>query len=673
VKLRSHVPAVLALAFISSAAIAADDEIVVTGQGLGGSPGDAAYDIVAIDRDRLTMSASGRMEDVLRDAAGFEQFRRSDSRSAHPTSQGATLRGLGGNASTRALILLDGVPMVDPFGGWVGWAGLDPARIGHVRVTRGGGSGVFGPGALAGTIELSSLTPDEAPGLIAGFSYGSRDSIDGEASLTQRLGGGFAILSAGYARGDGFTPIVADSRGPIDRPAFYEQSRASARAVFPVGTETELQTSGSFLLDRRDRGVPFTGNANLALDASVRLVGKGVWGWEATGWLQQREFSSGFASIGAGRATVSESLDQYRVPATGEGGRFEVRPPLGSAVVLRTGGDVRHVDGRTQEFVLSSNVHRKAGGEQTVAGGFADLSVEPSPALTLTASGRIDRWSLDHGFRSEYNRATGAAIVANTLGYADRSGTEPTARAGIAWKAAGAVTLRAAAYTGWRLPTLNELYRPFRAGNDTTNANPALDPERVKGVEAGAAYQPLPGWRLGVTGFWNRLDNAIANVTDAGSATVRTRRNLDAIRSRGIEVDASAVIADWRLAASWSHVDARVSGSGLAAALDGLRPAQTPRDQASAALEWGRPGRLRLGTTLRYVGRQYEDDLNSRSLDDALTVDAVAALPVGHGLTVELRGENIADAEVQATVGADGVVERATPRTVWIGFRYALR
>jgi vitamin B12 transporter len=119
VKLRSHVPAVLALAFISSAAIAADDEIVVTGQGLGGSPGDAAYDIVAIDRDRLTMSASGRMEDVLRDAAGFEQFRRSDSRSAHPTSQGATLRGLGGNASTRALILLDGVPMVDPFGGWV--------------------------------------------------------------------------------------------------------------------------------------------------------------------------------------------------------------------------------------------------------------------------------------------------------------------------------------------------------------------------------------------------------------------------------------------------------------------------------------------------------------------------------------------------------------------------
>jgi len=659
---------------MARAGIGDGGDIVVTGQGLGGTAGDAAYDLVSIDRDRLTLSASGRMEDVLRDAAGFQQFRRSDARSAHPTSQGATLRGLGGNASARALILLDGVPMVDPFGGWVSWAALDPARIGHVRVMRGGGSGVYGAGALAGTIEMSSLSPDQADRASLGISYGSRNALDVDAGVSARLGGGFAMLSGGYARGDGFVPVVAEQRGPVDEPARYEQSRFAARAVLPIGADTELQTNGAFLLDRRNRGLPFTGNSNLGVDTSLRLVGRGRWGWEATGWLQVREFSSGFASAIAGRTAASPSLDQYNVPATGTGARFEIRPPLGKAVALRIGGDARHVVGRTEELVLSTAVQRKAGGEQTIYGAFADGNVEPVAGLTLTAGGRIDHWSLDDGAISEIVRATGQSN-ANSRGFADRSGDEGTARAGIAWKPVGTLTLRAATYTGWRLPTLNELYRPFRVGSDLTRANEALDPERLKGVDVGAEYRPLPGWRLGATLFWNRLDDAIANVTTAvtSAGTTRQRQNLDAIRSRGVEIDASARLGEWLFGFGYAHVDARVRASGTAITLNGLRPAQTPRDQASASAEWNRPGAFRLATTLRYIARQYDDDQNLRSLNDAFTVDAVALVPIGHGFTAELRAENLGNVRVEAGVSSDGIVERATPRSVTIGLRYALR
>ena len=657
-------------ASVSAPAFADAGDIIVTGQGLGGAPGDAAYDVISIDRARLEMSASGRMEDVLRDAAGFQQFRRSDSRSAHPTSQGATVRGLGGNASTRALILLDGVPMIDPFGGWVSWAALDPARIGHVRVTRGGGSGVYGAGALAGTIELSSIGPEQARAVDLGAAYGSRESIDADAMVTARLGGGFAMLSGGFARGDGFTPVVAEDRGPIDRPARYKQSRVAARAVVPVDSQTELQVNGSFLLDQRDRGVPFTGNSNLAVDSSVRLVGRGRWGWEATSWLQHREFSSGFASIGPGRATVSQSLDQYNVPANGLGARFEVRPPLGDKATIRLGGDVRHVVGRTQERVISTNANRVAGGNQTIYGGFADVSLVPLDGLTLTASGRIDRWQLRDGRRTEISRATGAPIAANSAVYPDRSGTEATGRGGLAWNPVGSVTLRGAAYTGWRLPTLNELYRPFRAGLVSTIANPMLEPERVKGVEGGVDYHPLPGWRLGATFFWNRLDDAVSNVTIAPNT--QQRRNVDAIRSRGVEIDGLATLGKFRLLASYAHIDPRVRASGAALALNGRRPAQTPRDQGSASLEWNRPGFARLGATLRYIGRQFEDDQNSRTLRDAITFDAVASVPVGKGFTAEVRGENLGNKRVEATVGADGTVERATPRTLWAALRYAM-
>ncbi len=96
-----------------------DAPIVVVGSGLAQRPGDKAFDDVTIAPARSAASASDRLESVLGDVAGLQQFRRSDSRSANPTSQGISLRGIGGNASSRALLVLDGVPQADPFGGWV--------------------------------------------------------------------------------------------------------------------------------------------------------------------------------------------------------------------------------------------------------------------------------------------------------------------------------------------------------------------------------------------------------------------------------------------------------------------------------------------------------------------------------------------------------------------------
>jgi outer membrane receptor protein involved in Fe transport len=175
--------------------------------------------------------------------------------------------------------------------------------------------------------------------------------------------------------------------------------------------------------------------------------------------------------------------------------------------------------------------------------------------------------------------------------------------------------------------------------------------------------------------FWNRLDHAIANVTIASTpaSTTRQRQNIDAIRSCGVEVDARAQLGEWLFGLGYSHVDARVRASGTASGLNGLRPAQTPRDQASASAEWNRPGLFRLGTTVRYVARQYEDDQNLRVLRNALTVDAVAIMPVGQGFSIELRGENLGNVQVDAGISADNIIERATPRSLTIGLRYALR
>jgi outer membrane receptor protein involved in Fe transport len=426
------------------AAYAQEQAVVVTGRGLDVAPGDAAYDISTIGRDRLGHSASNRLEDVLRDIPGFQQFRRSDSRTANPTSQGATLRALGGNASSRALLLLDGVPQTDPFGGWISWPAYDPRRLGRIRVTRGGGSGVNGPGALAGTIELESADPDDVAGLAAGLNYGGRDSIDAYAGYGARLGEGFVSLSAAYARGDGFTPVVARQRGPADRPSPYEQASLAARAVEPVTDTAELQANVSGFTDERERGIAFSAIDTHGADASLRLVGRGRFPFSALAYVQVRDFSNQFASVNAARTAATLTLDQYSVPSTGIGARFELRPRLGPAR-LRLGGDWRDTQGRTQELFQyvdgAPNRGRVAGGRTRTLGAFAEASLETGP-LTLTGGARLDHWRITDGVLRERLLATGSP--ATDTAFPDRSGWAPTARAGLAVRASQALTLRAA-------------------------------------------------------------------------------------------------------------------------------------------------------------------------------------------------------------------------------------
>lgn len=649
-------------------------DIVVTGT-LPESRGNASYSVTRVYLD----NASNRLETALSQAAGLQQFRRSDARSANPTSQGVTLRGLGGNASSRALLVLDDVPQADPFGGWISWPGYDALQLGNVSVKRGAGQVASGAGALAGVIELDSL--QNLNRLVGSVAYGSRNSFDAKASVLRKLGDGSVSVSGSYARGDGFTPIIASQRGTVDRPAAYEQGGIAIRAVAPLSDNTELQAGMRAFTDDRDRGFDFSDNQNSGVDASLRLVNRtpGGWQWSALGYVQIREFANRFGAIGAGRNSVSLTLDQFSVPSTGLGARVEVRPPLGDTAELRIGGDWRRTIGETNENFfftgLTPGRSRRAGGESDTFGLFAEASSEPVEQLTLTAGARADRWSIAGGFRKEVN--IGGTVRSDDV-FADRSGWEGTGRAGFAYQANVALQLRGAAYVGWRLPTLNELYRPFRVGADATAANELLAPERLKGAEIGVDIES-GDFQFGATAFANKLDNAIANVGlgvgpanfpgvgfVAAGGVYRQRQNLDAIDSKGVELDASYAVRDFTLSAGYAYVDAKVEASGAAVALDGLRPAQVPRHFANIGASYDGDA-LSANVNARYVGGQFEDDTNSRRLASAFTLDAGVGYRVGEKFRLELRAENLFDARVEAAIGSDGVIERATPRTIWAG------
>lgn len=663
-----YIASALAIALASSPAFAEEGpggEIVVSGKGLEATPGTPAYSSIEIDRDAIVSSASGRIEDVLTSVAGFQQFRRSDSRSSNPSAQGVTLRALGGNATSRALVLLDGVPMVDPFFGYVPLTALAPDGLAAIRVTRGGGSGPFGAGALSGTIELESAGPDTL-GLVSAQVLGSqRGETEASASTAPRLGEGFVVVSGRWDRGKGFWTTPTAQRAPASVRARYESWSTAVRAVAPMSDTVELQSRISVYRD--DRVLRFRGadTSTEGEDASLRLVGRGAWQFDALAYFQSRNFSNVVVSATSFRPT----LDQFDTPAQGVGGKFELRPPVGEGHVLRLGVDWRRLSGTMNENALNATTgvvtaRRRAGGVNTDLGFYAENDLTLGPVV-LTGGLRADRTVIADGYFEVRN---GAGVLTSRSDYATQSDWTVTWRGGALLHATEAVTLRAAAYSGLRQPTLNELYRPFTVFPVTTQANAALRNERQKGFEAGIDLAPAKGVRISVTGFDNRIENAIANVTIG--TNLRQRRNVSEIRARGIEGSAHAEIGILRFDGSLAWTDAEVR-NGAGSDLTGKRPAQTPRIAASGTLALVPAAGWQIAATLRHVGLQYEDDLQRDSLPAATTLDLFAQVPLMAGASLVLRGENLFDEEI-VTRNSGGTIDLGNPRTLWAGVRFTM-
>jgi outer membrane receptor protein involved in Fe transport len=666
----------------------APETIVVRASRLQDAPVSRVVSAAVLGQDRLQALPGAALDDVLRGEAGFQLFRRTPSPTANPTVQGPTLRSLGGNAAGRALVTLDGVPQDDPFGGWVAWGTLDPNQLARIVVVRGGGAGAFGAGALAGVIALDSLALSERPRVRADVAIGLRGALDAATAARVDLGNGALGVRARWTETDGHFPIERARRGPVDRRLSARTRVAEAQGQWPVGDGAILSTGLRAFDDDRINGLALTPNAADGFDGNLRLVRDGAadgWSYEALVYGKKRRFESGFAAVNATRTSATPSLDQFDVPAHGFGGKLEVRPPLPVGLTAQLGLDARAARGETRErfrFLGDRFTRlREAGGAQRTFGLFAEGSVQWRERWTAVAGLRLDDWRQYDGARSERDRESGLALLDTR--FAPRKGRVFTGRAGLAYEAAPGWTARAFAYRGFRLPTLNELYRPFRVGNDVTEANALLRPERLTGFDIGLARQNAEGVSLDVTMFVNRIEDAVANVTIGrgpgvfpvvgflpAGGVLRQRDNLGSVRAIGVEVRGA-----WPLSSvlsidfSYAYTATRIREAPVAA-LVGKRLAQSPRHSASAGLDMSPTSNFRLFVRGRALAAQFDDDENERRLRPAFVVDAGARWEPAAHWAVSLTAENLFDARVETARSGDGLLAFGPPLHLRLGLAY---
>jgi outer membrane receptor protein involved in Fe transport len=643
--------------------------------------GNDAFSVLTIDSTQL--KDTDRLDTALEQVPGLSLFRRDICLSANPTTQGVSLRSIAPSGAGRALVTLDGVPQNDPFGGWVFWCALPNEDIDSAQVVRGAGAGPYGSGALTGVINLAEradtgITANASAGELGYRRIGASGGTDiGDLRLTG---------SASALSDDGWIPVHPPQAGAADNDVTVNAKNVSLRLDTRPDSLTLISARASYYDESRHSGLVNAASSAKGETASL-TVAHGEQpdeiGWRLQGWFRNSGFTNTSVSVAPGRVSTTPTNDQYATPAIGWGFNGALRGAV-DWLDWEIGADARGTHGQSDEHFTFTAGHfvngRFSGGDNFVGGIYVETAAHSGPWL-LTLGVRADDVESSHGHVIQKTLATN--VVTLNQQFASKHSIIPTARVGARYEFTNGLYLRTAAYEGFRAPTLNELYRGFRLGNNFTLANPALVPEKLYGLEGGVGGE-MGAFKWDATYFYNQLHGAISNVTinhgpgvfpvagflPAGGLLIQ-RENVGNIDSHGVETEASWQAGPtllFRIAGDF--INARVNGGTANPALDGKRPAQAPAITITGGFDAVLISNVTASANLRYESVRWADDQNTLRLPPAITFNAKLAWVFAPSWSVFVAGDNIFNANVATTKAADGTVSYGEPRMLYAGLSF---
>ena len=662
-------------------------ELVVTATRTTRRIDQVPANVTVLSRRDFGTSTAQTVPALLSRVPGFAARDYQHPLTASPSRSAPSFRGLGNSSAGRTLVLYDGVPLNEPFGGAVHWARLPLALVDRVEVVRGGGSMVWGSRSLGGVINILTRPPGPTR-LDLELEGGDRSTFRGAANMTARQGP-FSITAAGSAgESDGFRTIRPDLAGPIDVPTRTSHQMVLGKVGVDLSPAVHAYLAGNYLHEWHQGPTPTdSGPATVGeVRGGVRVVTRRTGVLTFAGYANHRSDLVISTNVAADRA--SETVRAYlRSPSDGVGMSAQWSQSAG-AHELSIGTDWSLGKGKSREdFGLSQGVltrQRISDGRQLLGGVFLQDSWQPAPRWRLLGAIRFDLVRNSDGRRLETNLTSGAVLLDTT--YATEASTRISFNAGVRREATSWLAWRASVYQGFRAATLSEMFRPNRGtgrGN-ITESNPALRPEHLIGAEIGADLTLDEDLLLRLGGFWNRVHDAVVDVT-VGVAIAdgeviepcgailkdqvcRQRRNVASLRTAGLETEIEYHPApEWSLWGSYTYNPTRVTAPGQP--MDGKRARGSTRHVATAFVTWENPRLLGVSVEGRYVGTRYDDDLNTLELGDFAVMGLRLNRRLGSQVSAYLKIENLFDTQFEVTRSTTGIVEIGGPRWALAGIR----
>jgi outer membrane receptor protein involved in Fe transport len=621
--------------------------------------GATANTTSTLSAEDLTQYPALTLDERLRQHAGFELFRRSSTWVANPTSEGISLRGLGSTAASRTLVLSSGVPLNDPFGGWIHWTEFPPETIETVTLASGGGSDLYGSSALGGVIDVVNAVPTER--LFAAELAGASEhtsNLSARADTRQR---DFHELFAGQSfRTGGYTTTAPAVRGKVDIPSnvHFENGRLELdRALDRTPSPTSRAfLVGNILNEARSNGTPDQTN------------GTRLWryilgdDWQARGTLADRlngrirlfgsdeAYRQTFSSINATRS--AEVLTRLQHVRTQELGASTDAAYHLTHLAFIAGADLRDLRATDLENPVTSGVVsgiQDTSARQRFFGAFAEALANRGP------------WSAAFSLRGDYATNLSTRTLTQigsgpqtTTPLPNRAENILSPRLGLVRQLPHSVALHASGFRAFRTPTMNELYRTGQVGSQTTLANSSLVSERATGAEAGATYSSA---RVAAqaTWFFTEINRPVSAVLLSSTATTETlqRENLGQIQSQGVEL-AAQLQPTRTLSADLGYQYAHATVTNFTPpptppqpSLVGLWIPQVPRHTATAQLRFHPAGRFQATLAARETGHAFDDSSNLYKLHAFFVLDAYAEAHLTPHLTPYIAFQNLLNRAVE--------------------------
>jgi outer membrane receptor protein involved in Fe transport len=258
------------------------------------------------------------LDDQLRIIPGFSLLRRTSGVVASATTQGVSLRGLGLAGPSRTLVLWDGIPLNDPYGGWINWTRVSPENVSEVDVARGATSSIFGNLAMSGTVTLFSR-PEEKNLIDLSQEGGTQGTLMSHGTYSW-LGKnvGFSLDGRGYIT-DGYYVVPSVLRGPVDAHAFnrfvagsprFDWFKGENRFFFKADVLEEYRKLGTLIPQESTSLGEFSGHYSREMRHDTFSI---------VGYYEKEDWSAKYSTINQPR-TVETLVDIQYVPSQGAGG-----------------------------------------------------------------------------------------------------------------------------------------------------------------------------------------------------------------------------------------------------------------------------------------------------------------------------------------------------------------
>jgi vitamin B12 transporter len=585
------------------------DTVVVTATRIPTPEEQIASSITVVTADDIAARQLQSLPDVLKDVPGLNLVQ-----TGGPGGQTSVF--MRGTNSNHTKVLVDGIDVSDPSnpGGAFDFGQFLTQDIQKVEILRGPQSGLYGSDAIGGVINIITKSGSGPAQFNAGVEAGSFDTFNQTGGVSGSLDGFHYAANVEHFH-SGETPVtpldlLAPGEQRIDD--YYDNFTASTKLGFDVTdsfdvglvaryTDTHLRLTGenedNFPLDFPDSAQSENNTLQTYARATAHLLA-------FAGVLEQ--------TLGLAYSSIKSSDFAPEIPrsdAFGERVKFDWQG------IVKLAADQKLVLGAEHE---RDEITAPISASTSIDSGYAELQSSFGDRLFDTVSVRYDD-NDRFGGKATYRFAPAYLIT--------ETGTK----------------LKASIGTGFKAPTLNQLFQSFP--DFDFFANPNLKPESSVGWDLGVE-QALAADRLrfGATYFHNNIKNLIAD-----NADFTTEINVGRAVTQGVEsfVAYQPIQAlTFRLDYTYTEAMDEIADQEL------LR---RPKHKGSLNAAWQATNRLSVNATVlsvsSWVDGNRDFSIPRLNAPPYTTVDMAAAYVINGNLSVYGRVTNLLDRRYEDPVG----------------------